>query len=255
VSHLIKSCGIALAVLVLAGCRVDVTVDLAVGAEGTGELAVTATADAEVVERAPGLAEDLRFDDAEAAGWVVTGPDPTDEGGLTVTLRHPVTSAEEATNLLASLGPPFVDPRLARTVDGDEVTWTLDGALTLPSGFDSFADSELLAAVGGTPFADDLAGTTPADSMSIVLRADLPGDVEQTTGERRDGAVHWDAPLDGSAVDLSTRTVQGPSSGGAWAGPLSVLALVLLIGWVIVAGLFIAYVVRARRQRSVRRTA
>jgi hypothetical protein len=242
-----------LAVLVLAGCRVDVAVDLTLGADGTGELAVTATADAEVVERAPGLAGDLRFDDAEAAGWIVTGPDPTDEGGLTVTLRHPVTSAEEATNLLASLGPPFVDPRLARTADGDEVAWTLDGTLTLPAGFDSFADSELLAAVGGTPFADDLAGTAPADSMSVVLRADLPGEVEQTTGDRRDGALEWDAPLDGSTVDLDTRTVQRPASGGAWAGPLSVLALVLLMGWLIAAGLFTAFVVRARRRRGVHR--
>jgi hypothetical protein len=254
VSHLIKSCGIALAVLALAGCRVDVAVDLTIGADGTGELAVTAVADAEVVEQAPGLAEDLRFDDAVAAGWIVAGPEPTDDGGLTVTLRHHVTSPEEATNLLVSLGPPFVDPRLARAVEGDEVTWTLDGRLTLPNGFESFADADLLAAVGGTPFADELAGANPAESMSVVLGADLPGAVEDTTGERADGRLQWDAPLDGTSVELATRTVQHPSSGGAWAGPLSVLALVLLIGWLIAAGLFIAYVVRARQRRSVRRT-
>jgi hypothetical protein len=65
--------------------------------------------------------------------------------------------------------------------------------------------------------------------------------------------LEWDAPLDGSTVDLATRTVQRPASGGAWAGPLSVLALVLLIGWLIAAGLFIAFVVRARRRRGVHR--
>jgi hypothetical protein len=228
-----------------------VAVDLVVGADGAGELAVTATADAEVVERAPGLARDLRFDDAEAAGWTVAGPDPTDDGGLTATLRHPVASAEEATNLLASLGPPFVEPRLTRTAEGDDVTWTLDGRLTLPDGFASFADADLLATMGGTPYADELAGADPTESMSVVLRADLPGAVEDTTGERADGRLQWNAPLDGTAVDLATRTVQRPASGGGWARPVSVLALVLLVGWLIAAGLFIAYVVRARQHRNL----
>ena len=41
-------------------------------------------------QQAPGLAADLRFDDAVAAGWVVEGPTATADGGLTVTLRHPV---------------------------------------------------------------------------------------------------------------------------------------------------------------------
>ena len=67
--------------LLLAGCRVDVTVDLVIGADGTGDLTVTATADAEVVEQAAGLAEDLRLDDAIAAGWTVEGrPRRTTEG-------------------------------------------------------------------------------------------------------------------------------------------------------------------------------
>ena len=149
--------------VVVAGCRVDVGVELVIGADGTGELSVTATADAEVVERAPGLAEDLRLDDATAAGWSVDGPTATDDGGLSVTLRHPVTSAAEATNLLASLGPPFTDVRVERTTVGDETTVTLSGQLNLANGFASFADSELLAAAGGEPFADELDGLSPAE--------------------------------------------------------------------------------------------
>ena len=237
--------------LVLAGCRVDVAVDLVIGADGTGDLTVTATADAEVVEQAPGLAEDLRLDDATAAGWTVEGPTATDDGGLSVTLRHPVESAAEATNLLASLGPPFNDVRLERTTVGDETTVTLSGQLNLARGFDSFADSDLLAAAGGTPFADELASTTPAESMSVVLRADLPGEVEETTGERLDGRLQWDAPLDGSSVDVATSTVQRPASGGSWARPVSVLALVALLGWLVVAGAFMVSVARVRRRRRV----
>lgn len=241
-------------VLVLAGCRVDVAVDLVLDADGTGELAVTAAADSEVVDQAPGLAEDLRLDDAAAAGWTVEGPTATEDGGLSVTLRHPVASAEEATNLLASLGPPFSDVRLDRATVDDETTVTLSGRLTLAAGFDSFADSELLATAGGSPYADELTGVTPAESMSVVFRADLPGEVEETTGERRDGALEWDAPLDGTSVDLATRTVQHPASGGSWARPVSVLALVLLLAWIAALVAFVVSVVRVRRRRRARRT-
>jgi hypothetical protein len=245
---------VALSLLLLAGlaaCRVDVAVELVIGADGAGELAVTAVADAGVVEQAPGLADDLRFDDAVAAGWTVEGPAATETGGLTVTLRHPVTSAAEATNLLASLGPPFADMRLERTPDGDETTVVLSGQLTLPAGFDSFADSDLLAAVGGSPYADDLAaaGATPAESMSVALRAELPGDVEETTGREDDGALAWDAPLDGTATAVTARTVQRPAGGGGWA-VLSTIALVLLVLWVAAAAAFIVSVARARSRRA-----
>ena len=52
--------------------------------DGAGTITVTATADAELVAQAPGLADDLHFDDLVAAGWAVDGPTPTDDGGLEV---------------------------------------------------------------------------------------------------------------------------------------------------------------------------
>ena len=237
--------------LALAGCRVDVVVDLTLADDGTGELVVTATADADVVEQVPGLAEDLRFDDAVASGWTIEGPTPIDAGGLTVTLRHSVSSAEEATNLLASLGPPFVGVTLTRTSEDDVTITELTGQLVLENGFDSFADSDLIALAGGTPFAADLAATTPQDSMSVQLRTTLPGDLEETTGAEVDGVIEWSAPLEGTALDLTTRTEQRP--GPTWASILSVTALVLLGVWVLLAGAFLVSVARVRRRRARRR--
>ena len=70
--------------------------------------------------------------------------------------------------------------------------------------------------------------------MSVELAVRLPGDVEETTGDARDGALVWSAPLDGSAQDLATRTVlRADSGGGGWADPLSTAALVLLILWLL----------------------
>jgi hypothetical protein len=260
VPHRLATVVLALAAaLVLAACRVDVGVVVRLAADGTGDVTVTATADADVVAQAPGLAGDLRFDDAAAAGWAVDGPTATEDGGLTVTLRHPVASAEEATNILGSLGPPFVGVTLDRTVggdDGEDVTVTLSGQLQLVGGWEAFADADLVAAAG-MPFADELAasGATPAGSMAVRLRAELPGEVEETTGRADDGGLVWDAPLDGSSTDLATTTVQRPAEGDSWAGPLSWLLLVLLVAWLALVAAVAAALVRARRRRTRRRPA
>ncbi len=246
-----------LGVVLLTSCRLDATVELVIGPDGTGTLTVTAVADAEVVQQAPGLAADLRFDDAVAAGWSVEGPTATEDGGLRVVLSHPVTSAAEATNLLNSLGPPFTNMVVAREVaaDDDTTTDTLAGDLVLTGGFDAFADADLLAAVGGTPYADQLAasGATPAGNMAVLLRAQLPGEAtEASNGTEVDGARQWEAPLDGSTASVQLQTVLAPSGGGL-SSLLATLLLVLLIVWLVAATAFIVSVVRARARRAQRR--
>jgi hypothetical protein len=243
-------------VLVLSSCQLDETVELVIGADGTGTLSVTAEADADVVQQAPGLATDLRFDDAIAAGWSVDGPTATEAGGLHVTLTHPVGSPAEATNLLNSLGPPFTAMGLERVVseDGDTTTDTLSGQLTLTDGFGAFADSDLVTAVGGVPFADQLAaaGATPASSMTVTLRAQLPGDVDESSGRSESGWQVWDAPLDGTTSAVLLRTIQQPSGGGL-SSLLAAVLLILLIAWVVAATAFIVSVVRARARKAARR--
>ncbi|MEI6403188.1 MAG: hypothetical protein WCP59_13465, partial [Actinomycetota bacterium] len=66
--------------IALTACRVDVAVDVEMVENGSGVVTVTAVADAELVARAPGLADDLRFDDLLAAGWVLEGPATTADG-------------------------------------------------------------------------------------------------------------------------------------------------------------------------------
>ncbi len=244
---------LVLGALVLSACRLDVKVDVAMNADGTGELRLVATVDADVVSQVPGLAGSLRLDDATAAGWVVDGPSPVEGGGLTVTLRHPFASAAEAANLLNSLGPPFQDIVLDRVATEDDITTTLTGALTLPAGFDSFADANLLTATGATPFRAqlDAAGATPTESMGVEFTLTVPGNVEHSSGDGVEGGVRWAAPLDGSSTDLNTTVMLGGESDSSWAEPVAALALVLLAVW-LVAGTFLCYRVwtaRARRRR------
>jgi hypothetical protein len=242
--------------LVLAGCRLDVDVSVAIEPDGTGIVTVYALADAELANQVPGLVDALVFDDAEAAGWQVDGPRATADGGVEVTLVHTVTGPQELTNVLDSLGPPFTDMRAGRTTDGDQTSNAIDGTLQLPDGFESFADADLIAAAGGLPFEQqfDEMGTTPAESMSFTLRIQLPGEVISTTGvEVEPNVLEWQAPLDGSSLSIATVTVQRPADGGAWAGPLATAALVALIVWVALSVAFISFVVVTRRRRQRRR--
>lgn len=251
-------CGLfaVIAVLVLTGCRLDVDVGMTMQADGSGELVVTATVDADVVAQASDLADVLLLPDAQEAGWVVEGPAPTDDGGMSVTVRHAFTSALEATNLLRSIGPPLnVDILVTRTATEDEITVAVAGTASLAGGsFDAFADGALVQAIGGVPFAEQLAtsGAAPPRAMSVDLTMHLPGSIEQTTGRRQGGTVSWLLPLDGSSTDLTTRAVLRAGGGRGWARPVATGALVLLVLWLLAAAAFIVRVVQVRRRRARR---
>jgi hypothetical protein len=244
-------------VAALAGCRVDIDVDLQVEPDGTGTITVVATADADIVAAVPTLADELALDDIAAAGWQIDGPTDTADGGLTVTLRHDFASDQEATNLLASIGPPFNQMAMTRNASGDDTTTRLTGLLGLPDGFESFADEDLVAVIGSVPFADQIAAAeaTPESAIGAAIRAQLPGriDFDETNGtDLGDNRLEWLVPTDGTILDWRAVAVQSPGEDRWWARPLSVVALVALIAWVAFMVLFIGYVVLARWQRTRR---
>jgi hypothetical protein len=250
-------------VLVLSACRLDVTVDVEMGADGTGTVTVVAVADAELVAQVPDLVDDLRLEDAIANGWRVDGPTPTDDGGMAITLVHDFHSAEELASVLNSIGPPLVEMQAARTTDPADpdgpTTNAIDGRLVLPNGFDSFADAALVEAVGGPPFGEQIAasGLTPEQAMSFTFRVALPGELvsSETGTEVGNGVIEWRAPLDGSELRLLTQTVQRPAgSGNSWAQPLSNIAFVLLVVWLVLSIAFIVFVAVARQSKRRRRS-
>lgn len=252
---------VLVSLLALSACRLDVTVDVVMEPDGTGVVTMDAIADAELIAQVPDLADDLRLDDAIANGWVVDGPTEAADGSMTITLTHDFTGYEELANVLNSVGPPLVDMKAARTPGEEQTTNAIDGQLQLPNGFASFADTDLIDAVGGMPFADQFAATaaTPAESMSFVFRVSLPGELisAETGTEVDDGVIEWSAPLDGRAVNVYTATVQRPASESAtWASPLSTAAFVALVAWLALAAVFIAFVAIARgRKRRTRERA
>ncbi|NNE11844.1 MAG: hypothetical protein HKN41_06295 [Ilumatobacter sp.] len=245
-------------IAVLTACRLDVTVDVVMDNDGTGIVTVVAIADAELMAQVPDLVDDLRLDDAIANGWTVTGPVTAADGSATISLTHDFASAEELANVLNSIGPPLTRMAAARTTVEEQTTNAINGELQLANGYESFADADLLTLVGGLPFGEEIAadGRPPAEAMSFTFRVALPGELVQaeTGTEVDDGVIEWRAPLDGTTTNLLTSTVQRPASeGGAWAQPLATGALVALVAWVVIAGVFIVVVAVARRNRQRRR--
>ena len=87
--------------VVLAGCRLDIGVDVAMQPDGSGVVTVTATADPELVAKAPSALADLRLDDIRQAGWTVTSPTKGADGAMAVTLSKPFRTPVEAGAVLA----------------------------------------------------------------------------------------------------------------------------------------------------------
>jgi hypothetical protein len=262
VPHRLRLIVVALCALALTACHLDVTVDVAMEPDGTGLVTVAAVADAELVSQVPGLVDDLRLEDAVANGWQVKGPTPLEGGGMSLTLTHPFHSAEELASVLNSIGPPLTDMQAARTTDPADpngpTTNAIDGTLVLPNGYESFADAELVTAVGGQPFGEPIAasGLTPSEAMAFTFRVGLPGELvsSETGTEVGGGVIEWKAPLDGSSVDLLTQTVQRPGgSANSWARPLSNVAFALLIAWIALSVAFIVFVALARRSKRRQR--
>lgn len=258
-----RALALLVAALALTACKVDTTVDVKVNADGTGVITLTAVADADVLAQAPGLAEDLRFDDALAAGWLLTPPAATESGGLEVVLTHPFATVEEATALLASVngpGGPLHDVVITRTVTDDDITTAVAGTLRVDGGIDAFADPDVLAAIGGSPYADNIAATNlrPTDVVTFTLTADLPGEsATPVTGSAATGeqSLTWSVPLDGTSADLATTSVLAQGTPSSVWGTVATIALIALVAWCVIAVAFIAFVARARKLRDQRRAA
>ncbi len=246
-------------VLVCASCRVDVNVNVAIQRDGSGAVTITALADAAVVQQAPDLVNDLQFADVKAAGWTVTGPTAEPDGGLRVVLTQAFTTPAQATQILADIsGPngPLIGITLTRQHKSELTTFRLNGQLQLTGGLDAFTDASLLAAVGATPYATELAGAKlqPTDAVAISFTATLPETVRNTTGVQQTGVIRWTVPTDGSAIDVASLAEHRDPT-NRWAGPVSTGAMIALLVWLAVSITFIGYVLVANARRARHRAA
>lgn len=254
---------LALAVVVLSGCRVDLATTVNVAENGSGTISVVVTADADAVRNTPELATSLNVDDLRAAGWTIDVQNPAANGGLTVVVARTFATVAEASLFLSQLSGdngPLRNIALTRTGGVNDASYQFNGTGGLPDGLAGFADTAALAALGGSPFAAALAeqGGVLGDVLGISLALTLPGEpgqINETTAtltpRQADDAsttFTWNLALDTSDSTLAAFTRdRDVSAMVAWYVARGLLVLMILL--VAASMAYIATVVY-RRSRS-----
>lgn len=223
--------GAAVALVLLAGCRVGVTVGVDAEADGTGRVRALVTLDKDAAARVPDLADQLRTDDLVAAGWELEGPRPTEEGGVEVEATKRFRTAGEAAQVVEELsGPagPFRDFRLQRTRSFFKTRTALAGTVDLTSGIEAFSDEALQRRLDGSPLGFDPAelerrlGTTLGRIFEFRVVARLPGDTDSNAPTQAGNGAVW-RPTLGERVEL-TATAEQWNARNLGAATISVLA-------------------------------
>jgi hypothetical protein len=251
---------VPLLVAVLAGCRLDLALDVAMQPDGSGTVTVTATADAELVAKAPSALADLHLDDIRQAGWTVTGPTKAADGAMSVTLAKPFGTPAGATAVLAELnGPNGPLHGLAVAIDRSfaVVRSSFTGSAQVTGGVGAFSDDALVQALGGaTPLANVV--TQPLDQvMGLTVTARLPGRVTSSNGTvaADQASVTWRPSLAEGAVTPFEAHFDQTDQGAKDARQRSHLAwgaLVVYLGALLLLTALGALWLRHRRRRRAR---
>lgn len=230
-----------LALLLGGACRVETTVGVRMGADGSGAIVVDVVLDDDAVARIGDLRAEVRTADLEQAGWIVEGPTPVD-GWQRLRLSHSFADAEEGERLFRSLATddgPFGDVHLDQKRGFWSTETTFRATIDLQGGLEAFGDPALTEALGGQPLGvpvDDLQqrlGTALDRLFTLRVAARLPGSVESNAPSSVDGGALW-RPRLGEKVTLeaSSTTLNRPRVALVGLAAVSAIAsLAVLTTW------------------------
>lgn len=228
--------------LLLAGCKVDTSVTIAVHEDGSGFVRVNVALDAEAVQNAEaggGKLEDrVRLGDLEAAGWRISPWKRAQDGSAALSLRKNFSDAGDVAGIFEELSGkngPLRGVTLERDHNIMFTRYKLTGVADLSQLTAGItADPELAAQLSGQRVdltkIDQQLSQEIRDAFHLRIRLDLPG-----------GSKEF-APAPGKKVRLSTSTTQFDTTRA-----LLLLAAVVLgtLGIVV----FVRGELRSRRRR------
>jgi hypothetical protein len=225
-----------LALVALAGCRVQSEVAIRVEPDGSGVVAVTVRLDAEAARRLGDPAAVLSTQDLVAAGWTVEEPEAADGGGVALAARRSFASPEDLPSVLAEVGGAdgvFRDVQLSVRDGLARTEYDFSAAVELTGSPEQFGDDQLTAVLDGLPLArtpEELAleGAADPEAITLEVAVSLPGGEPTTNGEVRDGAAVWSFPVSGGEPTSATLTATSTTTAGstrllALAGVLALL--------------------------------
>lgn len=239
-------------VVVLAGCRAELTVDVVVDADGSGTVVVTLDVDADAVAEVPELAGGLRADDLTAAGWTLERPQVTDGARLVAT--KPFGSPDALAAVLAEIdGPDGVIAGSSLVVEQgiDQRSYVASITVDPDRELADLSDDEVATLLDGAPLGRDVDEITDAD-LSVVVRVSVPG---ADPVERRFGAGDpgGEVAVEGVVVDDEALALRDDAADQRDLARTVMLALGVL--WVLVLLWWWLGRRRARRRAERSRTA
>lgn len=246
--------------MLLGACRVDITVEVDLAADGGGTVTALVVFDDEVLEHVPDLDQILRLDDVRATGWVID--QSRRDGGLAVRLVKPFGSVDQLPSVLSELDGPgglFDDAGMMVQRNGSVTTYELRLSLSLDRpatelidpGIADVLDGELF----GTPIAEleRRAGGPLDEALSLVVTVDIPGGSgrfpEAGAVSLADGGEHTVVVV-GEVVDDEIAAADSAALDARDA--VSRGAVITLVVWVIVAFLALGFLIIRRSRRAHR---
>ncbi len=205
--HRARTVVVGLLVLLFASaCRVDTTVDIKVEDDGSGVVTIAIDADTEAVELLVDDPADLRFDDLEAAGWDLDGPE-IDDGGITLSASKPFLSPEDLPDVLDELMGEdliFSDVVLDQQHDFSmfglrpaETSYSFGADIDPAPDLELLGDEALAGLLDGFPLGRSLdrvgfdAGVPIPNTLGLVVNVTLPANVSTETGDAVDDVATW----------------------------------------------------------------
>lgn len=237
---------LALAGLLLAGCKVQAKVDVTLHRDGSGDVRTTLTLDRDAVVRAGGttssLASALPISDLRGAGWTISPWKSAADGSATITVAHSFTDVQDLARRLQDLtGPGGIlrDPHIQRDRGWLSSRDTLSLVVDMKSPSPAvLGDSALVARL-------KTAGIDPK-ALNAELAAQLRTSVDLTV------TVHLP---DGHSKSLEAapgvvQTFSASHGGGDWD---RIVKLGIALAFALLAGAFLlAAFMSARRDRRRR---
>ena len=237
-------------VAVVSGCRADVEVFVTVDEDGSGVVDTVTILDQEAADALLDLERDsdgLPLTDLAQAGWVIGPPERSAEGSTRITASKEFGTPSQFAEVMDELtGPdgPLGDFELRRTKSFARVDYELTGTIVTTDGFSSFADDELVSALGQPLNAIAERYEAESSDIALELTVSLPGEAE---GELPDGLI--DARANPVTAAWAIPFGKAESTNIAFSSATRQALPLVLRGVAIVAGVLAALVVFARLQR------
>ena len=262
--------GAAALLVLVAGCRADVVVDIEGSRDGSGSVSVEITFDEAVLDSTPDVDELIETDDL--VGWHVDRrriPTAADEQ-LVVSATKQFSSPAQLSDVLSEIDRPpdgseglFRSASLVASRDGAAVLYELVVVVGLDRPVSGLVNPATAQALEGELFGipipelEDLAGVPLDETVTLVVRANVPegnGRLPATgTVTLNEGGLR-ELRVSGEIIDANITAAEAEADRlSQRAGGIALMSVVWWVVVVLVTTFCLAMTMRSRARRRRRR--